>query len=182
MPGSSSTAGSSRGPRTCGAATGTGCPCDAADIHAVVVTHAHLDHCGYLPRLLRDSARLQRETAEHANRHGWSKHRPAKPLYDDDDVDRTVRFFDPVPVGGEIEIMAGTKLTLHHGGHILGSARAHLTLEDGHTLAVSGDLGRPATRSCCRPSRSPAPTSCSWSPPTATAATTTRAPAGNSPR
>ncbi|MFD0377576.1 MBL fold metallo-hydrolase RNA specificity domain-containing protein [Streptomyces sp. NPDC127112] len=140
-------------------------PCDAADIHAVVVTHAHLDHCGYLPRLvrhgfrgpvltsaytarlaeivLRDSAKLQTEAAEHANRHGWSKHRPAKPLYDDDDVDHTVKFFDPVPVGSEVEIMGGTKLTLHHGGHILGSAWAHLTLEDGHTLATSGDLGRP---------------------------------------
>ncbi|MFJ7587543.1 MBL fold metallo-hydrolase RNA specificity domain-containing protein [Streptomyces sp. NPDC097617] len=140
-------------------------PCDPSDIHAVVITHAHLDHCGYLPRLvrhgfrgpilasaattrlaeivLRDSARLQMEAAEHANRHGWSKHRPAKPLYDDDDVDHTVKFFDPVPVGSEIEIMAGTKLTLHHVGHILGSAWAHLTLEDGHTLAVSGDLGRP---------------------------------------
>ncbi|MGW1518597.1 MBL fold metallo-hydrolase RNA specificity domain-containing protein [Streptomyces sp. NPDC001272] len=140
-------------------------PCDASDIHAVVVTHAHLDHCGYLPRLvrhgfrgpvlasartarlaeivLRDSAKLQMEAADHANRHGWSKHRPAKPLYDDDDVDRTVKFFDPVPVGGEVDIIAGTKLTLHHGGHILGSAWVHLTLEDGHTLAVSGDLGRP---------------------------------------
>ncbi|MGW2270247.1 MBL fold metallo-hydrolase RNA specificity domain-containing protein [Streptomyces yangpuensis] len=140
-------------------------PCDASDIHAVVVTHAHLDHCGYLPRLvrhgfrgpvltsaatarpaeivLRDSARLQMEAAEHANRHGWSKHRPARPLYDDDDVDHTVKFFDPVPVGSEVEIMAGTRLRLHHGGHILGSAWAHLTLEDGHTLAVSGDLGRP---------------------------------------
>ncbi|MFK0234738.1 MBL fold metallo-hydrolase RNA specificity domain-containing protein [Streptomyces vinaceus] len=140
-------------------------PCDASDIHAVVVTHAHLDHCGYLPRLvrhgfrgpiltsaptarlaeivLRDSARLQTEAAEHANQHGWSKHRPAKPLYDDDDVDHTITYFDPVPVGSEIEIMAGTKLMLHHGGHILGSGWAHLTLEDGHTLAVSGDLGRP---------------------------------------
>ncbi|MEV7414540.1 MBL fold metallo-hydrolase [Streptomyces sp. NPDC089919] len=140
-------------------------PCDASDIRAVVVTHAHLDHCGYLPRLvrqgfrgpvltsartarlaeivLRDSARLQMEAAEHANRHGWSKHRPAKPLYDDDDVDHTVKFFDPVPIGSEVEIMAGTRLTLHHGGHILGSAWAHLTLEDGHTLAASGDLGRP---------------------------------------
>ncbi|MET8172247.1 MBL fold metallo-hydrolase [Streptomyces clavifer] len=137
---------------------------DAADIQAVVVTHAHLDHCGYLPRLvrhgfrgpilttaptarlaeivLRDSARLQTETARHANGHGWSKHRPAKPLYDVDDVDEAVSYFDPVPVGTEIGITSGIRLTFHHGGHILGSAWAHLTLEDGHTLAVSGDLGR----------------------------------------
>ncbi|MFE0700626.1 MBL fold metallo-hydrolase RNA specificity domain-containing protein [Streptomyces sp. NPDC058872] len=138
---------------------------DAADVDAVVVTHAHLDHCGYLPRLvrqgfrgpiltsaatarlagivLRDSARLQMEAARHANEHGWSKHRPAKPLYDDSDVEKTLAFFDPVPVGAEVEVMAGTRLRLHHGGHILGSAWAHLTLEDGHSLAVSGDLGRP---------------------------------------
>ncbi|MET9885636.1 MBL fold metallo-hydrolase [Streptomyces sp. NPDC006430] len=140
-------------------------PCDASDIHAVVITHAHLDHCGYLPRLvrhgfrgpiltstptarlaeivLRDSAKLQMEAAQHANEHGWSKHHPAAPLYDDEDVDQTVKFFDPVDVGSEVEIMGGTLLKLHHGGHILGSAWAHLTLEDGHTLAVSGDLGRP---------------------------------------
>ncbi|MFE1270168.1 MBL fold metallo-hydrolase RNA specificity domain-containing protein [Streptomyces sp. NPDC058758] len=138
---------------------------DAADVRAVVVTHAHLDHCGYLPRLvrqgfrgpilatphtarlagivLRDSARLQMEAARHADEHGWSKHRPAKPLYDETDVDRTLSFFDPVPVGADVEIMSGTRLTLHHGGHILGSAWASLTLEDGHTLVVSGDLGRP---------------------------------------
>ncbi|MFI8100815.1 MBL fold metallo-hydrolase RNA specificity domain-containing protein [Streptomyces sp. NPDC086023] len=138
---------------------------DPSDIHAVVVTHAHLDHCGYLPRLvrhgfrgpvlmstatarlaeivLRDSARLQMEAAEHANDHGWSKHRPAKPLYDDADVEQTIKFFDPVPVGGEVEIVGGTRLVLHHGGHILGSTWARLTLEDGHTLAFSGDLGRP---------------------------------------
>ncbi|MEU4498931.1 MBL fold metallo-hydrolase [Streptomyces sp. NPDC023998] len=139
--------------------------CDASDIHAVVVTHAHLDHCGYLPRLvrhgfrgpilttahtarlaeivLRDSARLQTEQAQHANERRWSKHRPAKPLYDDTDVDHTLRYFDPVPIDTEIEIIAGTVLTLRGAGHILGSAWAHLTLEDGHTLAVSGDLGRP---------------------------------------
>ncbi|WP_051804248.1 MBL fold metallo-hydrolase RNA specificity domain-containing protein [Streptomyces griseus] len=138
---------------------------DAADVRAVVVTHAHLDHCGYLPRLvrqgfrgpiiatphtarlagivLRDSARLQTEAARHADEHGWSKHRPAKPLYDETDVDRTLSFFDPIPVGADVEIMSGTRLTLHHGGHILGSAWARLTLEDGHALAVSGDLGRP---------------------------------------
>ncbi|MGW3940496.1 MBL fold metallo-hydrolase RNA specificity domain-containing protein [Streptomyces phaeochromogenes] len=140
-------------------------PCDAADIEAVVVTHAHLDHCGYLPRLvrhgfggrivttessarlveivLRDSARLQVEAARHANEHGWSKHRPAQPLYDEGDVDRTMKLVDTVSIGTETDIAAGTRLTLHHAGHILGSAWAHLTLEDGHTLAVSGDLGRP---------------------------------------
>ena len=89
--------------------------------------------------MLRDNARLRTETARHANAHGWSKHRPAKPLYD---VDRTVSYFDPVPISNEIEITSGIRLTLHHGGHILGSAWAHLTLKDGHTLAVSGDLGR----------------------------------------
>ncbi|MFB7225379.1 hypothetical protein [Streptomyces sp. NPDC056227] len=50
---------------------------------------------------------------------------------------------NPVPVGSGVEIMAGTRLTLHRGGHILDSAWAHLTLEDGHALAASGDLGRP---------------------------------------
>lgn len=140
-------------------------PCDGADIEAVVVTHAHLDHCGYLPRLarhgfrgrivtteftarlmeivLRDSAKLQLEAAHHANEHGWSKHHPAQPLYDDSDVDRTLKLIEPVPVHTPVDIATGTRLTLHPAGHILGSAWAHLTLEDGHTLAVSGDLGRP---------------------------------------
>ncbi|KIQ67189.1 beta-lactamase [Kitasatospora griseola] len=140
-------------------------PLDPSDIDAVVLTHAHLDHCGYLPRLvrdgfrgpvlttpdtariaeliLRDSAHLLREDADHANEHGWSKHRPAEPLYDEDDVEKTLPMFDPVQLDSDVEITGGMTLRLHHGGHILGSAWAHLTLEDGHTLAVSGDLGRP---------------------------------------
>ncbi|MEU2632159.1 MBL fold metallo-hydrolase [Kitasatospora sp. NPDC007106] len=140
-------------------------PLDPADVDAVVLTHAHLDHCGYLPRLvrdgfrgpvlttpdtarlaeliLRDSAHLLREEADHANEHGWSKHRPAEPLYDDEDVENTLQMFDPVPLDADVEIEAGTVLRLNRAGHILGSAWAHLTLEDGHTLAVSGDLGRP---------------------------------------
>ncbi|MFI9833310.1 hypothetical protein ACIHIX_37120 [Streptomyces sp. NPDC051913] len=101
-------------------------PCDGADIATVVVTHAHLDHCGYLPRLvrhgfrgrivtteftarlmeivLRDSAELQWEAAHHANEHGWSKHHPAQPLYDDSDVDRTLNLLDPVPVRTPVDI------------------------------------------------------------------------------
>ncbi|MED7955061.1 MBL fold metallo-hydrolase [Streptomyces sp. BE303] len=140
-------------------------PLDPADVRAVVLTHAHLDHCGYLPRLvregfrgpilttantarlaeliLRDSAHLLREDADHANGHGWSKHRPARPLYDEDDVERTIGMFDPLPLETDVEIIGGTFLRLHHAGHVLGSAWAHVTLEDGHTLAASGDLGRP---------------------------------------
>ncbi|MEV0173561.1 MBL fold metallo-hydrolase [Streptomyces sp. NPDC050803] len=142
-----------------------GLPCDAEDIETVVVTHAHLDHCGYLPRLarhgfrgrivtteytarlmeivLRDSAKLQLEAAQHANEHGWSKHHPAQPLYDDSDVDRTLKLLQPVPPCTPVDIAVRTRLTLHPAGHILGSSWARLTLEDGHTLAVSGDLGRP---------------------------------------
>lgn len=140
-------------------------PVDPADVQAVVLTHAHLDHCGYLPRLvrdgfrgpvlttpdtarlaeliLRDSAHLMREEAEHANTHGWSKHRPAVPLYDEEDVERTLRMFDPVPLDTDVDITSDTVLRLHRAGHILGSAWAHITLEDGHTVAASGDLGRP---------------------------------------
>lgn len=140
-------------------------PMDGEDVRAVVLTHAHLDHCGYLPRLvrhgfrgpvvctpdtarlagiiLRDSARLQVAEADRANRKGHTKHRPARPLYDEADVDRTTGLFRPVPLHTDTEIAQDTVLRLHHAGHILGAAWAHLTLEDGHTLAVSGDLGRP---------------------------------------
>ncbi|WP_425558657.1 MBL fold metallo-hydrolase RNA specificity domain-containing protein [Kitasatospora albolonga] len=140
-------------------------PLDAADIDAVVLTHAHLDHCGYLPRLvkdgfrgpvlttrdtarlaelvLRDSAHLQQEDADRANRGGWSKHRRAVPLYDEQDAERAIAMLDPVALDTDVEITGGTVLRLHHGGHILGSVWVHLTLEDGHTLAASGDLGRP---------------------------------------
>ncbi|GAA4990062.1 MBL fold metallo-hydrolase [Kitasatospora paranensis] len=93
--------------------------------------------------ILRDSAHLLREDADHANRYGWSKHRPAEPLYDDEDVENTLRMFDPVALDTDVEITAGIVLRLRRAGHILGSAWAHLTLEDGHTVAFSGDLGRP---------------------------------------
>ena len=144
-------------------------PLPAREISAVVLTHAHLDHCGYLPALtrqgfagrvfatsytaelaeivLRDSARLMAEEAEHANSYGWSKHHPALPLYTEDDVGRAVRLFTPVEPGQPTAIAPHAMLTLHHAGHILGSAWARLELAAGRrscAVACSGDLGRPA--------------------------------------
>lgn len=141
----------------------------AGSIDVVVLTHAHLDHCGYLPALvrqgfsgrvvatpytaelaeivLRDSARLLAEEAGHANAYGWSKHHPALPLYTEEDVTRAVALITPAGPGEESRIAPGVTLTLHHGGHILGSAWAELTLTGGRrpcTVATSGDLGRPA--------------------------------------
>ncbi len=143
----------------------------AASIGAVVLTHAHLDHCGYLPALvrqgftgrvlatpytaelagivLRDSARLLAEDAEHANSRGWSRHHPALPLYTEDDVDRALRLITPAEPGQEVPAAPGVGLTFHHAGHILGSAWARLSVSAGRrscTIAASGDLGRPAHR------------------------------------
>ena len=146
-------------------------PLPAVRIGAVVLTHAHLDHCGYLPALarqgftgpvfatrytaelaeivLRDSARLLVEEAEQANSYGWSKHHPALPLYTEDDVDRVLDLIAPLDPGQGAEVAPGITLTLHPAGHILGSAWAYLEFTSGSrpcTLACSGDLGRPTHR------------------------------------
>jgi len=139
-------------------------PRPAGDVDAIILTHAHLDHCGYLPALvrqgfagrvyatphtaqlaeivLRDSARLLAEDAEHANMHGWSKHTPALPLYTEDDVNRAIRLIVPTNPGDTTDIAQDVSLTLHHAGHILGSAWARLEFAGGRSLASSGDLGR----------------------------------------
>jgi metallo-beta-lactamase family protein len=139
----------------------------AASVDAVVLTHAHLSHCGYLPRLaadgftgpvyatpetirlaeivLRDSAHLQEEEADHANRNGWSKHDPALPLYGQKDVERCLDLFTELDFDAEARIADGITCRLRNAGHILGSAWVRLTLDspDGaHTIAFSGDLGR----------------------------------------
>lgn len=135
------------------------------DLAAVVLTHAHLDHCGYLPRLvrdgfagrivctretaqlativLRDSAHLQEEDARYANQAGYSKHHPALPLYATEDAERTLPLLDPVTYGVRTQLADDLAVTLHPAGHILGSSVA--LVEAGRTRTVfSGDLGRPS--------------------------------------
>ncbi|WP_374361473.1 MBL fold metallo-hydrolase RNA specificity domain-containing protein [Pseudoduganella danionis] len=138
-------------------------PVPPDSIDAVVLTHAHLDHSGYLPLLVRegfrgkiycseatydlckillpDSGRLLEEEASHANRHSYSRHAPALPLYTEEDALRALDYFHPIPFGKPHQVAAGLTAQLVLGGHILGAAI--VTLNDGkRTLTFSGDLGR----------------------------------------
>lgn len=138
-------------------------PLAPADIDAVVLTHAHLDHCGYLPRLvaegfrgrihatpatrdvaeliLLDSANLQEKDAEFANRKGFSKHRPALPLYRVVDAERALARFSGVALHRETALPGGATLTLRRAGHILGATTAQIDI-GGMRVVFSGDLGR----------------------------------------
>jgi metallo-beta-lactamase family protein len=140
-------------------------------IDAVVLTHAHIDHTGYLPRLvkdgfrgtiyctratydlaqilLRDAAYLQEEDARRANKYGYTKHNPAQPLFGEDDVELTLELFEPVEfcAGDEqysarVELGDGIRCGFHPAGHILGAAWIAMEI-DGKRLVFSGDIGRP---------------------------------------
>lgn len=132
-------------------------------IDAVVLSHAHLDHCGYLPRLmldgftgniyaskatrdvaeliLLDSAWLQEKDAEYANRKGFSKHKPALPLYRVKDAERTLKQFRTVPWHCQEELPGGALLQMRRAGHILGAATLQIDI-GGKRIVFSGDLGR----------------------------------------
>ncbi|MFC5730863.1 MULTISPECIES: MBL fold metallo-hydrolase RNA specificity domain-containing protein [Nocardioides] len=138
-------------------------PFDPGALEGIVLTHAHLDHCGYLPCLvrdgftgdvlctqetadlagivLRDSAHLQEEEARYANQAGWSRHRPALPLYSAGDVERALPHLRDVAYGASHQISAALAVTLDPAGHILGSATATIDVGD-RRVAFSGDLGR----------------------------------------
>jgi metallo-beta-lactamase family protein len=138
-------------------------PIEVPSVNAVVLTHAHIDHCGYTPRLhadgfsgpihatpatnelvrivLPDSAHLQEEEARSANEGGYSKHTPALPLYDTEDAARTLALLKDLPHGESRELAPGITATLARAGHILGSSIVRAEL-DGRRVTFSGDLGR----------------------------------------
>ncbi len=139
-------------------------PFDPQRVAAVVLTHAHVDHSGYLPVLVKrgfrgaihcseatyelcriilaDSAHLQEEQAEHANRFGYSRHAPALPLYTRRDVDAALARMRVVPFERDFEAAPGMMARLLPAGHILGASVVVLSAR-GRTCVFSGDLGRP---------------------------------------
>lgn len=138
-------------------------PVKASSIDAVVLTHAHLDHCGFLPRLvaqgfqgrifctpatsdlativLEDAAHLQEEDAERANRRHYTKHSPALPLFTQADAARAIGMFQPLGYDRPVQVVPGVTVDFLNAGHLLGSAYARITTQD-RTLLFGGDLGR----------------------------------------
>ncbi len=139
-------------------------PVNPAELDAVILTHAHLDHSGYLPLLVKrgfsgkvyctagtrdlcgillpDSGHLQEEDAAQANKHRYSKHAPALPLYTQEEAVRSLRQFFPVEMERDLDLGGGLTLRLSPAGHILGSSLVSAT-HGGTSILFSGDLGRP---------------------------------------
>ncbi len=138
-------------------------PVDVSDIRILLLTHAHLDHTGYIPLLvkngfkgkilmtpptrdlteliLRDSAKIQEEDAERANRNGYSKHKPAMPLYTEQDVEEALNYFETHNDEEWLTLSKNIKFRYRKNGHILGSAFIEIECY-GKKILFSGDFGR----------------------------------------
>jgi metallo-beta-lactamase family protein len=139
-------------------------PVPPESLNSVVLTHAHLDHVGYLPRLvaqgyrgrvfctpgtkdlsqvvLPDAGRIQEEDARQANKHGYSKHDPALPLFTESDALRALTQLQPLGYERPIEVVPGVSVEFHPAGHLLGSAFIIVRLTGGPNILFGGDLGR----------------------------------------
>lgn len=143
-------------------------PTNPATIDSIVLTHAHMDHCGYLPALvkqgfrgpiyatpasialaeivLRDAGHLQEMEAEDARRGGYSKHENPQPLYTVEDVEATLPLFQPIEKHTVLPLGQGLNMKLWRAGHILGSTSVRVWLDgadpDEDAVVFSGDLGR----------------------------------------
>lgn len=138
-------------------------PFPAKDIDVVLLTHGHLDHCGYLPKLvqqgfkgpvygtgptlaiasviLRDSAVIQEEEAKQANEEGYASHHPALPFYTLEDAEKTIKLFNPQKIDVWIELAENINYRLQKNGHIIGSTFIEIDL-NGKIIVFSGDIGR----------------------------------------
>jgi metallo-beta-lactamase family protein len=138
-------------------------PFAAHEISQVLITHAHQDHIGRLPLLVRagyqgtflatkatiglarislpDAGSIQEEDARRARKHG-SRHREPKPLFTEQDAYETLKRFDPLPYHQWVELPGKLQVQAHYAGHILGSAYLRIALPDGQILVMGGDLGR----------------------------------------
>ena len=143
-------------------------PISARDIECLILTHAHLDHCGWIPRLVKqgfrgpiyatsatidlcgiilpDSGHLQEEDAEFHNRHKISRHDPALPLYTFEEAQACLQYFKPVEFGETKQLSSELSFRFVHAAHILGSSMAEITLTQsgGHPtrMLFTGDIGR----------------------------------------
>ena len=141
-------------------------PFEPSEIDAVILSHAHIDHSGYLPLLVRrgfrgpvfctpatrsllrimlpDAAHIQEEEAAYANRKGYSKHHPAEPLYTGQDAQNALKLLMPHIYGESFSATDDVEVMFRRAGHILGSATVELKFvrDDPQTLVFSGDLGR----------------------------------------